>query len=68
MKLKLIGLSENQVETLIKMCIKDQNPEQDISMFDWLEELSKDFDEGKYTLELPTILEDPDDVCDMCGD
>jgi hypothetical protein len=49
------------------MCIKDQNSEKDISMFDWLEELRKDFDEGKFTLELSTILEDPEDVCDICG-
>lgn len=52
------------------MCFKDQNsePEPEPLIFDWLEELRKDFDEGKFTIELPTILEDGDDVCDICWD
>lgn len=38
-----------------------------LSMFDRLDLIRKEMDEGKYTLKAPTILIDYFDPCEMCG-
>lgn len=37
------------------------------SIFDKLDLIRKEMDEGKYTVALPTILIDEFDPCEMCG-